>query len=352
MSLPFVCRHAARLLVTAAVATAGSDVTAAGYRVVAQYPVAGEGGWDYLTFDPARQRLFVTRGTHVLVVDPANGQVTGQINDTPGVHGVALAGDLGKGYVSDGRTDAVTVFDLASLGTRGTVETPDGKGPDAIAYDAATRQVVAFNGGSHNASIIDATTDRLVATLPLDGKPESSAGDGRGMLYVAIEDRDEVVAVDLVTRSVVDRFAMRGCDEPAGLALDTKARRLFVGCHNRKMIVFDVGLRSVIATLPIGEGVDAVAFDAGRKVAVSSQGDGTMTVVGEGSGGRYKVLQTLMTRRSARTLALDPGSHRIYLVAAEFSGSAAVAGSPRPRRVMRPHSFVLLVVGDEGKPAP
>ncbi len=335
---------AASLCVASAIGAQASD-----YRIIQTLHLTGEGGWDYLSFETATKRLFIARGTRVQVVDATTGALLGEIADTQGVHGVALAVDQGKGYTSNGRGDSITVFDLASLKTLKVIQTPDGRNPDFIAYDATTKRVVAFNGAGRNASIVDAVSDRLVATVALGGKPESAVVDGRGRVFVDIEDRNEVVEIDLATGTVVARIALAGCEEPAGLGMDLAKRRLFVGCRNQRMVVVDADRRSVVASLPIGAGVDATAFDSGRGVAISSQGDGTVAIVGEGGDGRFVVRQTVATRRGARTMAVDPATHRIYLVTADFVETPAAEGATRPRRVMQPDTFTLIVLSDESQ---
>ena len=337
----FPVRSLARLLL-ASLLVGWYPARAADFQLLARHPIPGEGGWDYLAFDVATKHLFVTRGDRVQVVDPADGRLVGTVEGTPGVHGVALAPDLGKGYASNGRDRSVTVFDAATLRTLGRI--PAGDTPDAIVYEPATRRVVAMNGRSHDATVIDATTDRSVATVALGGKPESAVSDGRGTVFVDIEDTNEVVALDALRGTVLRRWRVAGCDEPAGLAIDTVRRRLFVGCHNQTLVVLDADGGRVLATLPIGRGVDANAFDPAIDRAFSSQGDGTLTIVHEPSPGVFAVEQTVATERGARTMAFDPVAHRAYLVTASYDESPAVAGE-RPKRTMRPGSFVLLVYG-------
>ena len=339
---------AARLIALAALAVC-THATAADYVVKEKFSIAGEGGWDYLTYDSASKRLFISRGTRVQVVDPATGMLLAEIADTPGVHGIALAGDLGKGYTSNGRDNSLTVFDLKSLKTLATIKTPGGENPDFIAYDGVTRQIVAFNGRSHNASVIDAASDKLVATIPLGGKPEAAAADGRGMMFVEIEDRNELTPIDLKKNKAGASWPLPGCDEPAGLAIDSKTRRLFAGCHNKVMLVVDADNGKVVTTLPIGEGVDAVAFDVQTRQIFSSQNDGTLTILKEDSADKFSVQQNALSQRYARTLALNPLNHDIYLVSAEFDELPPSTGQQRPRRVLKPGTFALLVMGE--KPA-
>lgn len=317
------------------------------FEVLQRFTLGGEGGWDYLSYDAPSHRLFISRGQHVQVVDPRSGKVVGDIPDTPGVHGIALAPELDKGFTSNGRDNSVSVFTASSLKTTGKIATPKGENPDFIAYDEATKQVLAFNGRSHNASVIDAVGDKLVATIALAGKPEAAVSDGRGMLFVDIEDKNALQAIDLKTGAVVATWPLPGCDEPAGLAMDRVARRLFVGCHNKTLLVVNADTGKTVAQLPIGEGVDANAHDAQRKLVFSSQGDGTLSIIQAVADDSFKLQQTVATARGARTMALNAVDHQVYLVTAEFDEQPPAAGQTRPRRSMKPGSFTLLVVGEK-----
>ncbi|MDG0831671.1 YncE family protein [Pelomonas saccharophila] len=320
---------------------------AADFQVLQRYTLGGEGGWDYLSYDAPSHRLFIARGQHVQVVDPRTGGVVGDIPDTPGVHGIALAPELDKGFTSNGRDNSVSVFTASSLKTTAKIATPKGENPDFIAYDEGTKQVLAFNGRSHDASVIDAVGDKLVATIALAGKPEAAVVDGRGRMFIDIEDTNQLQAIDLKTRAVVATWPLPGCDEPAGLAMDRAARRLFVGCHNKALLVVNADTGKTVAQLPIGEGVDANGFDAERGLVFSSQGDGTLSVIQAAAADRYTPRQTVATARGARTMALDAAQHRVYLVTAEFDEQPAAPGQTRPRRTMKPGSFTLLVVGEK-----
>jgi DNA-binding beta-propeller fold protein YncE len=286
------------------------------YSLVRSHRIGGQGGWDYLSHDAGSNRLFITRGSRVQVVDADNGTVVGEVLDTPGVHGVAIAADLGKGFTSNGRDNSVGVFDLKTLKPLARVPTPLGLNPDFILYDAVSRRVFAFNGRSHNASVIDAGTDRLVATIPLRGKPEAAVADGRGGVYVDIEDTNELTAIHAADATVTATWPLKGCDEPAGLAMDAVARRLFVGCHNRTLLVVDADSGALVGTLPIGAGVDANAYDPQTRQIFSSQGDGTLTIIAAPGGERYTLAQTVVTRAGARTMALNTTTHEVYLVTA------------------------------------
>jgi DNA-binding beta-propeller fold protein YncE len=310
---------------------------ATGYHILNEIKIGGEGGWDYLTVDSAARRLYVSHATHVIVVDIDKNAVVGDIPDTPGVHGIALAPDLNKGFISNGRGNNVTIFDLKTLKATGTV--PTEMNPDSIRYDAVSKHVFAFNGRSRSATAIDAKTDKAVATIMLPGKPEFSVADGKGKVYVNIEDTNEVVEIDAAKAAVTKKYALTGCEGPSGLAIDTKARRLFSVCGNRVMAVSDPDKGTIVATLPIGAGSDGVAFDPGNGYAISSNGDGTMTIVQQ-TGGKYDVVENIATERGARTIAVDEKTHRVYTPTATV-GQAAAGG----RAPYLPDSFKVLVVG-------
>jgi YVTN family beta-propeller protein len=314
------------------------------YQVKQKYVLAGDGGWDYLTFDAAGKRLFISRGTHVMVVDPYKGAVVGDIPDTGGVHGIAIAQDLGKGFTSNGRENTVTVFDLKTLKQTAKIKI-EGQNPDAILYDPSSKRVFTFNGRSNNATVIDATNNTVVGDIPLDGKPEFGVADGKGGVFVNIEDKSEVTSIDAKKATVIKSWPLAPCEEPSGLAMDQKHRRLFAGCHNKMMAVMDADSGKVIATPAIGDGVDANGFDADKQLAFSSNGDGTLTVVHEDAPDKFTVVENAETQRTARTMALDTTNHDVYLVAAEIVEAPPAKEGERPRRTMKPGTFTLLVVG-------
>src|SRR6476469_6616314 len=321
------------------------------YQVKQKYVLGGDGGWYFLTFDPAGKRLFISRGTHVMVVDPYKGSVVGDIPDTAGVHGIALAQDLGKGFTSNGRDNTVTVFNLKTLKQTAKIKI-EGENPDAILYDPSSKRVFTFNGRSKNATVIDATNDKVVGNVPLDGKPEFGVADGKGGVFVNIEDKSEVTSIDAKKAAVVKSWPLAPCEEPSGLAMDQKHRRLFAGCGNKMMAVVDADSGKVIATPAIGEGVDANAFDADQQLAFSSNGrDGNLTVVHEDSPDKFSVVENAPTQKFARTMALDTTNHDVYLVTAEIEEAPPAKEGERPRRTMKPGTFTLLVVGKEGAPA-
>jgi len=309
-----------------------------GYHILAEIKIGGDGGWDYLTVDSAARRLYVSHATHVVVVDIDKNTVVGDIPETPGVHGIALAPELGKGFISNGRGNNVTIFDLKTLKSTGTVATE--MNPDAIRYDPVSKRVFAFNGRSRSATAIDAKTGMAVATIMLPGKPEFSVADGKGKVYANIEDTSEIVEIDAATAKVAKKYALTGCEGPSGLAIDPRARRLFSVCGNRVMAVSDPDKGTVVATPAIGAGPDGVVFDPGSGYAMSSNGDGTLTIVQQ-SGGKYDVLENVATERGARTIALDEKTHRVYLPTAT-AGQAPTGGGRAP---FLPDSFKILVVG-------
>ncbi len=317
----------------------------AGYRVLGSIRVGGEGGWDYLVADGRAHRLYVSHATRVVVLDTDSGTIVGEVPDTPGVHGIALAPDLGRGFTSNGRAGTVTVFDLESLKVLATVATT-GENPDAIAYEPMSRRVFTFNGRSRNATAIDAATARVVGTLALGGKPEFAVADGRGCVFVNLEDRSAIVRLDATALKVEDSWQLTPCEGPTGLAIDREHRRLFAGCRNGRMAVVDADSGRVMTTLPIGSGVDATAFDPRTSLAFSSNGDGTLTVVHEDTPEKFTLLGNVPTKRGARTMALDERTHRIYLSTAEFGPPASpTAGNPRPRPPVLPGTLEVLVVG-------
>jgi YVTN family beta-propeller protein len=339
-------RHCVILVVVLSAARAAAEPPEApGYRVVRKVEVAGEGGWDYLTIDSAARRLYVSRSTRVMVFDADSYETIGEIPNTSGVHGVALAPDLARGFTSNGRANTITIFDTKTLKTIAEVKAT-GENPDAILFDPSSKRVFAFNGRTANATVLDAATGEVVKTIGLEGKPEFAVSDGNGRVYVNIEDKSLLTVIDAKGLAVEKRWPLAPCEEPSGLAMDREHRRLFAGCHNKMMAVVDADSGKVVATVPIGEGVDANAFDVGEGLALASCGDGTLTAARGEGGDRYSVAQTVATQRSARTMALDEKTHRIVLAAAQFGPAPTpTAENPRPRRSMVPGSFVLLVVG-------
>jgi DNA-binding beta-propeller fold protein YncE len=326
------------LFLVTSTAQAGS-----GYHLINKIPVGGEGGWDYLTVDSAAHRLYVSRGTHVMVIDIATGKVIGDIPDTPGVHGIALAPELNRGFISNGRANTAFIFDIRTLQEVGQVKT--GENPDAILYEPAYQRVFTFNGKSKDATAFDAASGKVLGTIALGGKPEFATTDNKGRIFVNIEDTNEVVELDSKKLAIEKRYSLSPCTEPTGMAIDSEHRRIYSGCRNKIMDVLDVVSGKVVAAVPIGEGVDGNAYDADAGLAFSANGEGTLTVVREMSPGRFDV-ETVPTQRGARTMALDTKSHKIYLPTADFAPvPAAPAGAVKPRPTIIKDSFVILVVG-------
>ncbi len=328
----------------ALVAAATVAASAPGYHIVNSWKLGGDGGWDYLKVDSAARRLYISRATKVVVIDADSGKPVGEIADTPGVHGIALVPEIGKGFTSNGREDTVSVFDLQTLKTLNKVKV--GNRPDAIWYDPATKRVFTFNAGSQDATALDAAKGEVVGTVPLGGKPEFAASDGKGTVFVNLEDKNELFAVDANKLTVKERWPLPGCDEPSGLAMDQKNRRLFVGCGNKVMPVVNADNGKVVATLPIGDGVDATGFDDETGLAFASCGEGVLTVVREESPDKFSVAENVPTQKGARTMALDSKTHQVYTVTAKFGPlPAPSAAQPRPRPTILPDSFVVLVLG-------
>lgn len=315
------------------------------YSVLTQWKIGGEGGWDYLTSDPAAHRLYVTHGPRVEVLDSDTGKVVGSITGLKGTHGVALD-DTGKyGYVSDGGANAVVVFDRSSLATVASI--PAGTNPDGIVFEPKTKTVWAFNGRSSNATVIDTADRKVVATIALSGKPEFPVADGTGAVFANIETKNEIVRFDAAARTITATWPVSNCDSPSGLAIDTAGRRLFAVCDGGKMAVVDANSGKTVANPAIGEGPDATRYDAKRKLAFSSNGGGTLTII-DASKPTYPVLQNLDTQKGARTMTLDWVTGRIYLATAEFGERPApTAANPRPRPAIVPGSFTILVVGQK-----
>jgi YVTN family beta-propeller protein len=314
------------------------------FAVVDHYLVGGEGRWDLLTFDQKRHRLFVSRSTHVQVIDTDSKNTVGDIPDTDGVHGIALADDLNVGFTSNGKSNTVTVFDLTTLKVLDTIKI-SGLNPDVILYDPSSRHVFTFNGHSNNATVIDAVSHKEIATISLSGKPELAVSDNMGKIFLNIEDKNEIVVIDSEKNQLVKRYPLGSGTEPTGLAIDTVHHRLFSVCANQKMVVLDSQTGKMVAELKIGSGPDSAAFDSTLGIAFSSNGDGTLTLVKEGNGDNFSVMQNVMTKKGARTMAYDSAEHRAYLVTASFGKTPqATKKQPKPRPDMIPDSFEVVVV--------
>lgn len=312
------------------------------YKILDRWKLGGEGGWDYLLVDPPAHRLYITHGARVEVLDSQTGKQVGAITGLHGTHGVALDTAGKYGYISDGGGNAVVVFDRSTLATVATI--PAGTNPDAIVFEPATQTVWAFNGRSKNVTVIDATSQKVVATIDLPGKPEFAAVDGNGTLFNNIEDKNQIVRLDAHARKLTATWNL-GCDSPSGLAFDTAGHRLFSVCDGKKMAVTDSNTGQTLATPAIGDGPDAANYSPAHKLAFASCGEGVLSVVNAGAAG-YPTVQTLTTQRGARTMTYDPTTDRIYMVTAEFGPRPqATAANPRPRPVIVPGSFTVLVIG-------
>jgi YVTN family beta-propeller protein len=330
----------------AASAMADAPSAPAKMAVLQQWKLGGEGGWDYLTLESSGRRLFVSRGTHVDVVATDSGKIIGSIPDTGGVHGIAIAEDLKRGFTSNGKADSITVFDLDSLKVIQEVKI-SAHNPDAILYDPATKRVFTFNGKSKDVTVIDAAQLTVIATLPVPDKPEFAVNDGAGQVYVNIESEPgQMVVIDSRTLKVKATWTLTGCNSPSGLAIDRTAHRLFSVCDDKVMAITDAQSGKQVARMTIGEGPDAAAYNATRKLVLSSNGEGTLTVIHQDSADAYRVSETVKTQRGARTMALDPASGKVYLATADFGPPPpATAEQPHPRPAAVPGSFTLLVVG-------
>jgi len=310
------------------------------YKIVNKISLPGDGFWDYISVDEANGKIYVSHSAIVQVVDIKTGKLVGEIPDTKGVHGIAIAPELNKGFTSNGRDSSVTVFNLTTLEVVKKIRIT-GQNPDAILYDSFLKRVFTGNGRSASFSVIDAVNDKEIGTIPLDGKPEAIVTDGKGKIFVNIEDKSLINVVDANTLKVISHWPISPGEEPSGLALDNQTHRLFSVCGNKLMVVVDAGTGKVITTLPIGEGCDGAAFDPFYKRAYSSNGEGTMTVVQEENANSFKVLETITTQRSARTIALDRTTHHVYLPCAEFE-LAPSENNHRP--AIKPNSFTILDV--------
>jgi len=313
-----------------------------GYHVVKTIPIGGPGKWDYDIVDSEARRVYVSHSTHVVVLDTDSGATVGDIADTSGVHGIALASDLGRGFTSNGKANTVTIFDLKTFKTIDTVKT-GGLNPDAIFYDAGTKRVFAFNGKSSNATAIDAASGKVAGMIPVGGKPEFAAGDDQGHVFVNVEDKSLLLEIDAQKLAVLHRWPLTGCKEPSGLAFDQKNHRLFSVCGNKKMMVVNSETGKIVTTIAIGEDPDAAGFDPGTQLVFSSNGEsGDLTVIHEDSADKYTVMETVPTKKYARTMAIDLKTHNIFLPVAEFE-PVAPKGEEEPP--MKPNSFEVLLVG-------
>lgn len=327
--------------------THGAEASAnPGYHFLKEIPIGGEGGWDYLSVDPKARRLYVTHATKIVVVDLDAEKIAGEITNTPGVHGFAVVPEYGVGFSSNGKEGTLSVVDLKTLATRSKAKA--GRNPDAIVYDSGSQQIYAFNGGDNSVTIVEGDDGDALTTTPLPGKPEFAAADPKASrVYCNLEDKNAVAVLDTVSHQVVNTWPIAPGEEASGLALDVVHHRLFLGCGgNKMMVMMDSTSGKVLASVPIGAGVDATAFDPETQLAFSSNGEGNVTIAQEDSPDQLTVVQTLTTQRGARTMALDPKTHKLYLAVAEFEPAAnAGADAPRQRPKPVPGTFKILVYG-------
>jgi len=310
------------------------------YQLLKTIPVGGDGGWDYLSVDSVAQRLYVSHSTKVVVIDLAKDAVCGEITNTPGVHGIALAPELNRGLVTCGRENKAALVDLKTLAIISKTDT--GANPDGMLYEPSQQEFYSFNGKGESATVIAAQSGQVVATIPLGGKPEFAQTDvAAGVVFNNLEDKNEVVVIDTKTHTVKKHWPIAPGEEASGMAFDGKNQRLFLGCGNKMMVMLDSASGKVLANVPIGDGVDANAFDPATQLAFASCSDGTVTIAHEDSPNKLTIVQTLPTQRGSRTMALDPATHKIYLAAADFQKAAP--GERRPKSV--PGSFKILVYG-------
>ena len=322
-----------------------SQTSSSSYQILNKISISGDGGWDYLVADDEKGRLFVSHSTMVQVIDLKERKLIGTIPDTKGVHGIALAKDLNKGFISNGKDSSVTVFNLQTLDFIEKVYVT-GRNPDAILYDSFSHRIFTFNGGGKNSTVIDAKTDKVLGTIDLNGKPEFSVSDGKGKIYVNIEDKSVVKEINPITLKVEHEWNLSPGEGPSGLAMDIENQILFVVCDNKLMVILDALTGKKIVTLPIGERVDGVAFDPVLKRAYSSNGDGTLTVVQENDNKTFKMLENITTQKSARTIAIDKSTHHLFLPAAEFGPMPEPTNDiQHPRPSIKPGTFVVLEIG-------
>jgi YVTN family beta-propeller protein len=311
------------------------------FHIIKTFHIASSGGWDYIAVGPGNNRLYVSHGTQVNILDATNGDSIDVIENTTGVHGIAFDKEHGKGFTSNGRINNVTVFDLKT--NQVISQIPTGQNPDAIMYEPFTKTIITCNGRSKTLSIIDPVNYKTIDSIPVDGKPETAVSNDAGKIYVNIEDKSEIQEIDMRTKKVINTWSINPAEEPSGLAIDKKTNRLFAGCGNKLMAVVDATNGKLIQTLPIGQGCDGAAFDPGTKNAFTSNGDGILTIYHETSPDKYDLVANAPTKRGARTIAVDPMTHLIYLPTAEFE--AADPNQPRQRPRMIPGTFQVLVVG-------
>jgi YVTN family beta-propeller protein len=333
-------RAAAMLVLAAAASVAWAQGP---YHIAATWTVGGDGGWDYLSVDPVSHHLYITRGNHVMVISSEDGHLIADITGLHGTHGVAFDTDGKTGYITDGKGNQVAVFNRATNKIEKTI--PAGLNPDGVTFEPVTRSVWAFNGHSKNATVIDAASKKVIATVALPGKPEFPVADGKGNVYDNIEDKSEIVRINAKSHQVTGIWPLAPCESPSGLSIDRRTDRLFSVCDNKTMAIVDAHTGKVIATPAIGDGPDADRFSPKDKYAISSNGEGTLTVIHEDSPDHFTAVQTLATRRGARTMAMMPDGSKLFTVTAQFGPRPApTADNPHPRPAIVPGTFVVLEI--------
>ncbi len=326
------------LIIAAAIVSLNNVNAQSGYKLTKTFHVTSSGGWDYIAVNPNSNKLYLSHGTQVNILDKATGDSLGVIPNTTGVHGIAFNNALGKGYTSNGRINTVTVFDLKTNAVLSQIAT--GENPDAIMYDAFSKKVITCNGRSKDLSIIDAATEKVVGTIPVGGKPETAVSDNAGKLFVNIEDKNEIAVIDLSTNTVTNRWSLAPGDGPSGLEIDVATKRLFSTC-DKLLVVMDATNGKIIDKLPIGNGTDGAAFDPATKLVFTSNGEGTVTVVKEVLANEFKVIDNVPTKKGARTICIDVSTHKLYLPTADFEAQAA---GEKGRPKMIPGTFQVVVL--------
>lgn len=351
LSLPFIialifssCGHSGKKTDASSADTSKYPKFNFDYKVLKKIKIGGEGGWDYAAFDSVNRRLYLSHSTQVEIVDVDKEQLIGTIPNTPGVHGIAFAYDLNKGYTSNGKDSSVTVFDLKTMQTLGKIQIT-GQNPDCIVYDPFTKQVFTFNGKSNNTTIIDAESGKVVSTIALIGKPEFAVTNGYGRIYVNIEDSNKIAVIDTKTKMINNYWDLDSGKEPSGMSYDLTYKRLFIGCGNQKLVIVNADNGQAKHSFPIGDHVDATAFNLDTKIIFSSNGDGTLTMVGQIDGDSSTKAVNIPTQKGARTLALDMKKDRIYLPVADFGPMQEAKEGKKPKPSIIPGTFSVLVVG-------
>jgi DNA-binding beta-propeller fold protein YncE len=314
------------------------------YRITHTYTLGGDGSWDYIVPDPAKHRLFIGRQNRVMVVDENSGALLGEVTGIQGAHGTALAESTGHGFATSGNDQSVVMFDLNTLRVLGRI--PAAEDADAIIYDNASNRVFTFNGDAHSSTVIDPRAGTLITNIPLGGKPEYGASAGDGTVYANLTDTNEVVEIAAKTATVSRRWSTAPCKQPVAMAIDTAHHRLFSGCRSGVMAVSDYQAGKVVATAPIGAGVDGAGYDTASGDAFAANADGTLTVIHQDAADQYHVIETIQTAPAARNMGLDPANHRVFIVSAKF-GPAPAGG--RGRGAVLPGSFTLMVIERESK---